>query len=56
MNDEKQHEKGIFDRHPMELIWKCLSCGHLWHRDEKVPDACEHCGALKTEFVLIEED
>jgi rubrerythrin len=41
----------------LEIVWRCLNCGHMWPDDGKpLPDACPNCGAAKTEFELIRED
>jgi len=56
MSDKKDPESDIFGFDPLEITWRCLACGHLWHRSEGVPDVCAECSAPKTEFILIEED
>lgn len=40
----------------VEIVWKCLRCGQLMPRSNKVLDVCPSCGAPKTEFVLLDED
>jgi rubrerythrin len=41
----------------LEIMWKCLKCGHLWpNLGAALPEQCTSCGAPKTEFVLLEED
>jgi len=40
----------------LELIWRCLICGYVWHRKEPLLQKCPNCGAPKEEFVLVSED
>lgn len=41
----------------LEIMWKCLVCGHMWpNAGDVLPDTCPNCGAPKTEFELVEED
>jgi len=40
----------------MELVRKCLQCGHLVPVDEPLPECCPKCGAPETEFVSVIED
>lgn len=39
----------------IELVWKCLQCGHHLQA-EAAPAQCSHCGAPREEFLLVEED
>ncbi len=39
-----------------EILWKCLICGELKPRNKWVLSACPACGALKSQFVLVDED
>jgi rubrerythrin len=39
-----------------EILWKCLKCGELKQRSKWVLSSCPSCGALKSQFVLVDED
>jgi rubrerythrin len=39
-----------------EILWKCLVCGELKPRNRWVLSTCPACGALKSQFVLVNED
>jgi rubrerythrin len=41
---------------PMELVYRCLSCGHLVPKGRDLPERCPDCGGPKEDFVLVEED
>jgi multimeric flavodoxin WrbA/nitrite reductase/ring-hydroxylating ferredoxin subunit/rubredoxin len=38
----------------LEKIWRCRVCGYE-HRGENPPESCPSCGALASEFDLVEE-
>lgn len=40
----------------MELVWRCLECGHLLQRAASPPDRCPDCGAPREHFLLLTED
>lgn len=39
-----------------EILWKCLNCGELKPRNKWMLSTCPACGALKSQFVLVDED
>jgi rubrerythrin len=55
---ERVHRGQVPEFRPidMELVWKCLKCGHLLPRDQELPDRCPKCGAPETEFEAVIED
>ncbi len=34
--------------------WKCEACGYI-HDGDEAPDKCPKCGAIKEQFVLLED-
>ncbi|MDP2948521.1 MAG: hypothetical protein Q8P22_03165 [Chloroflexota bacterium] len=40
----------------LEILWRCLDCGELWHRDAPLPQVCPSCGAPREHFGLLLED
>ena len=40
----------------MELVYRCLACGHVHPKGRDLPERCPDCGAPREEFVLVEED
>jgi len=40
----------------MTIVWRCMRCNHHFPAGRALPDACDECGAPKTEFALVEED
>ncbi len=41
----------------MVLIWKCTSCGHIFHLDNTIlPENCPSCNKTKEFFEQVIED